>query len=204
MRGATKKALPHQRGNPIGDALRNREPAQYVPHIRSNWGIFTDVPNKASGRTKGLDQGAQLVQGAILMGLPLGLIGRLDRVLRSAARLIGHIRKYSPVTAYMRDVLRWLPVSQRISYRVAALVWQCLLGSASHTYLIFTVRFLTRSVVGPLILSGEGGKLLSSGPIPQSGSAGPSQLLLDPPFRMDSRWTCACCPRTTLLCFTSC
>ena len=45
-------------------------------------------------------------------GLPLGLIGRLDRVLRSAARLISHIPKYASVSSYMRDVLSWLPVSQ--------------------------------------------------------------------------------------------
>src|SRR6218665_3578744 len=32
---------------------------------------------------------------SVLVGLPLGLIGRLDRVLRSAARLIGHIPKYA-------------------------------------------------------------------------------------------------------------
>ena len=30
----------------------------------------------------------------------------------------------------MRDVLYWLPVSQRISYRIAALVWRCLAGCA--------------------------------------------------------------------------
>ena len=57
-------------------------------------------------------------------------MGALFRVLRSAAHLIGHLPKYAPVSAYMRDVLHWLPVSQRISYRVAALVWRCLLGSA--------------------------------------------------------------------------
>src|SRR6218665_2652422 len=34
----------------------------------------------------------------------------VDRVLRSAARLIGHV----PVSSYMRDILHWLPVSQRI------------------------------------------------------------------------------------------
>src|SRR5678816_965344 len=66
----------------------------------------------------------------VLAGHPSGLIGRLDRVLRSAARLIGHIPKYAPVSAYMRDVLHWLPASQRISYRIAALVWRCLTGSA--------------------------------------------------------------------------
>ena len=54
----------------------------------------------------------------------------LDRVLRSAARLIGRIPKYASVSAYMRDVLHWLPASQRISYRIAALVWRCLAGCA--------------------------------------------------------------------------
>src|SRR6218665_1019148 len=51
---------------------------------------------------------------SVLIGLPLGLIGRLDRVLRSAARLIGHSHKYASVPAYTRDVLYWFPVSQRI------------------------------------------------------------------------------------------
>src|SRR6218665_1196489 len=30
----------------------------------------------------------------------------------------------------MRDILRWLPARQRIEYRMAALVWRCLLGLA--------------------------------------------------------------------------
>ena len=59
---------------------------------------------------------------SVLVGLPWGLIGRLDRVLRCAARLIGHIPKYASVSAYMRDVLHWLPVSKRILYRISALV----------------------------------------------------------------------------------
>src|SRR6218665_1814093 len=65
-----------------------------------------------------------------LTGLPLGLIRRLDRVLRSAARLIGHIPKCASDSAYMRDVLHWLPVSQRILYRVSALVWRSATGCA--------------------------------------------------------------------------
>src|SRR6218665_311835 len=67
---------------------------------------------------------------SVLVGLPLGLIGRLDRVLRSAAHLIGHIPKYASVSAYMRDVLHLLPVSQRISYRISALVWRSVTGCA--------------------------------------------------------------------------
>src|SRR5688572_29429107 len=67
---------------------------------------------------------------SILVGLPLGVLGRLDRVLRSAARLIGRIPKFGSVSAYMRDVLHWLPVAQRISYRIAALVSRFILGCA--------------------------------------------------------------------------
>jgi len=48
---------------------------------------------------------------------------RLDRVLRCAARLIGCIPEYGSVSAYMRDTLQWLPIAQRISYRIAVLVW---------------------------------------------------------------------------------
>src|ERR1043165_3686088 len=59
---------------------------------------------------------------SILAGFPSGLISRLDRVLRSAARPIGRIPNYASVSAYMRDVLHWLPASPRISYRIAALV----------------------------------------------------------------------------------
>src|SRR6218665_2542531 len=67
---------------------------------------------------------------SILVGLPLALNAHLDRVLRCAARLIGRIPKYGSVSAYMHDTLYWLPTAQRISYRIAVLVWRCLLGSA--------------------------------------------------------------------------
>ena len=67
---------------------------------------------------------------SILVGLPLGVLGRLDRVMRSAARLIGRIPKFGSVSAYMRDVLHWLPVAQRIPYRIAALVSRCIVGCA--------------------------------------------------------------------------
>src|SRR5688572_4812114 len=67
---------------------------------------------------------------ALYAGLPAVRLGCLERVLRTAARLIGHIPKFGHVTAFMRDVLHWLPIPQRIVYRLSALVWRCLLGSA--------------------------------------------------------------------------
>jgi len=44
--------------------------------------------------------------------------------------LTGHIPKYASVSAYMRDILHWLPVSQRILYRILALVWRSVTGCA--------------------------------------------------------------------------
>ena len=67
---------------------------------------------------------------SLYAGLPAVRLNCLDRVLRSAARLIGRIPKFDHISSYMRDILHWLPLRQRIAYRVAALVWRCLLGLA--------------------------------------------------------------------------
>lgn len=52
----------------------------------------------------------------------------------------------------MRDVLRWLSVSQRISYGIAALVFCYLSGCAHLTYVISVARYLTLLLVGCLAL----------------------------------------------------
>ena len=67
---------------------------------------------------------------SLYAGLHACRLGSLDRVLRSAARLIGGIPKFGHVSQYMHDVLHWLPAEQRISYRIASLVWHCLVGLA--------------------------------------------------------------------------
>ena len=54
----------------------------------------------------------------------------LNRVLRTAARLVGRIPRFGRVSEYMRDVLHWLPYPQRIVYRVSALVRRCIEGLA--------------------------------------------------------------------------
>src|SRR6218665_1477960 len=67
---------------------------------------------------------------SLYAGLPAYRLGSLDRVLRSVARLIGGIHKFGHVSQYMLGVLHWLPAEQRISYRIASLVWRCLVGLA--------------------------------------------------------------------------
>ena len=61
---------------------------------------------------------------SLYSGLPSARLTCLDRILRSAARLIGQIPRFDHVSNYMLEVLRWLPVRQRIEYRIASLVYR--------------------------------------------------------------------------------
>src|SRR6218665_18685 len=66
----------------------------------------------------------------LYVGLPAVRLGCLERVIRTAARLIGGIHRTGHVSAYMLDVLHWLPLQQRIIFRNGAMVWRCILGLA--------------------------------------------------------------------------
>src|SRR6218665_3243902 len=55
---------------------------------------------------------------SLYIDLPATRLNCLNRVLRSAARLIGRVSKFDHISAYMRDVLHWLPLRQRIEFRV--------------------------------------------------------------------------------------
>src|SRR6218665_3515837 len=67
---------------------------------------------------------------SLYAGLPVGRLRYLDRVLRTAERLSRRIPKCIHVSTYMLNVLHWLPLQQRISYRIISLVWRFLLGIA--------------------------------------------------------------------------
>ena len=132
---------------------------------------------------------------SVLVGLPLGLIGRLDRVLRYAARLIGHIPNYSSVSAYMHDVLRWLPVSQRSLYRISALVWRSVTGCAP-SYLTDLCRPVSDLASRRALRSLARGELL----VPRVRlSSVELSLLLAPPLGMNSLLDSACYLKTTCL-----
>src|SRR6218665_1823357 len=96
---------------------------------------------------------------SVLVGLPLTLTAHLDRVLRSAARLIGGVPKFATISGYMRDTLHWLPIRQRIFYRVAVLVWHCFIGVAP-VYLQELCRPESTLVGHHALRSSCGGKLL--------------------------------------------
>src|SRR6218665_3988229 len=83
----------------------------------------------------------------IYEGLPTCRLRCLDRVLRTAARLVGRIPRFGRVSGYMRDVLHWLLYPQRIVYRISALVRRCLEGLAHLICGNFVASLLLFSVV---------------------------------------------------------
>src|SRR6218665_1401616 len=95
----------------------------------------------------------------------------------------------------MRDTLHWLPAAlQRISYRIAVLVWRCLLGSAP-AYL-WELCSPVSCVSGRRALrSSVSGQLLVPGPtIATIGSVAHFPWLA-PPHGLGSPWRSASCLR---------
>lgn len=66
---------------------------------------------------------------SLLYGISDGLMVKLQRVQNAAARLITGARKYDHISSTLRR-LHWLPVRQRVIFKVAVLVYRCLHGLA--------------------------------------------------------------------------
>ena len=71
---------------------------------------------------------------SILYGLPNCDLDKLQRVQNCAAKLVLNQSKYSSATAALRE-LHWLPIRQRIKYKLACMVFRCLHNSAP-SYLV--------------------------------------------------------------------
>ena len=66
---------------------------------------------------------------SLLYGLPKRMIDRLQNVQNSAARLIARRRKFDHITPVMKE-LHWLPISQRIIYKILLITYKALNGLA--------------------------------------------------------------------------
>ena len=64
---------------------------------------------------------------ALLYGLPACLINKLQCVQNSAARIVLQRRKSEHITPVLKE-LKWLPVKQRIKFKVLLLTYKCLNG----------------------------------------------------------------------------
>ena len=67
---------------------------------------------------------------SLYFGIPEYLIDKLQRIQNMAARLICNIQRRDPVTPALIE-LHWLPVRERIIYKMCLLTFKCLHGLAS-------------------------------------------------------------------------
>src|SRR6218665_1945143 len=57
---------------------------------------------------------------------------KVQSVLNNAVRLIGGIPKFSHLSSFIRNYPHWLPIRQRIQFKICSLVRNCLTVSASQ------------------------------------------------------------------------
>ena len=71
----------------------------------------------------------------IFHGATNAVLRRLQSVLNAAARLITNTRKFEHITPVIRDQLHWLPIRQRIIFKIATFVRNSLHGRGPTYYL---------------------------------------------------------------------
>ena len=106
----------------------------------------------------------------------------------------------------MHDTLHWFPVAQRISYRMAVLVWRCGSGAFLVVPLVTSASSIDRYLVYldgepfvPLLLASYWCLVLKL----QLGSVAHSPLLV-PPSGMDSPWKSVSCLKIMKVRFSGC
>ena len=77
-----------------------------------------------SSSTSRVDQ-----NNSLLYGLPAYQLKRLQQILNSSARLVCGARKYDHISPIMKN-LHWLPIEERIDYKILTLTYRCLNGGA--------------------------------------------------------------------------
>ena len=70
---------------------------------------------------------------SLLYGVSEDLLRHLQSVQNAAARFITGARKYNHISPVLRN-LHWLPLRQRIIFKIATLMHQCLNGLAPPTW----------------------------------------------------------------------
>jgi len=63
---------------------------------------------------------------SLFYGLPKCDLRKLQVVQNAAARLFGGLKKYDHITPVMKEKLHWLPVKQRIDFKIAMLTYKSL------------------------------------------------------------------------------
>lgn len=79
---------------------------------------------------------------SLLYGLPQWQLDKLQRIQNTAARIVSGTHKYDHITPVLID-LHWLPINQRIMYKILLLTYKSLNGKAPSylTDLLHIINF---------------------------------------------------------------
>jgi hypothetical protein len=103
---------------------------------------------------------------SLLAGLPSSSISRLQRIQNSSVRLVLRKKKTDHITPLLKQ-LHWLPVSDRIIYKINTLTYKCIHGLApnylSDLISLYTPSRTLRSSSDPLKLNIPHTKLKTAG-----------------------------------------
>ena len=80
-----------------------------------------------------------------LYGIPTSMIQRLQRIQNSAARIVILCSKSEHITPQLQD-LHWLPVHQRIKFKIITLTYRCL-HNLAQAYLSDLIHVLPPSII---------------------------------------------------------
>ena len=67
---------------------------------------------------------------AVFAGLPRSTTNHLDSVLHAASRMISGRSKHDHITSVLRDELHWLPVPQRVIYKLCLTTYKAINSTA--------------------------------------------------------------------------
>src|SRR3984885_15167889 len=96
---------------------------------------------------------------SLYAGLPLNKLNCLTKILRSSARLVREISRFDHVSDFMRDKLHWLPIFQRIRFRLACIAKSCI-NSLGPSYLCELFIPVTATLAHRSLLSASRGVFL--------------------------------------------
>jgi len=71
---------------------------------------------------------------SLLTGLPNYALDRLQHVMNAAARKLCSAGKYSHIIGLLRDRLHWLPVAQRIQFKLCLMITKRCMDWPLHIY----------------------------------------------------------------------
>ena len=95
----------------------------------------------------------------LLSGAPAKITDKLQSVMNAAAKIVCGLKRYDHITQHMRDTFHWLPVPQRVTYKLCLLTYKTVHSKAPE-YLIELCKPVAESESKCRLRSASTGDLL--------------------------------------------